>query len=162
MMIEIWNCPGSEFLTLWGFLVSHHHVTCSTSFGCSNCKWQVANLFKLLWGWGICLLIADERKFDDATLEVDNPQEDSGVEESVEGGGSLSENNEEGSLGKEDSLTDENGGESTFSYERLKAKSTNPARGINYKQREVCALFILFPFLSRHDFCLWSVSIVDS
>ncbi|RWR95385.1 villin-2 [Cinnamomum micranthum f. kanehirae] len=80
--------------------------------------------------------LSDERKFDDATLEVDNPQEDSGVEESVEGGGSLSENNEEGSLGKEDSLTDENGGESTFSYERLKAKSTNPARGINYKQRE--------------------------
>lgn len=85
---------------------------------------------------------------------MDNPQEYSVVEESVEGGGSISESNEEGSLAKEDSLTDENGGESTFSYERLKAKSTNPARGINYKQREVCALFILFSFLSRRVFCL--------
>nr|XP_018677162.1 PREDICTED: uncharacterized protein LOC108951158 [Musa acuminata subsp. malaccensis] len=32
--------------------------------------------------------------------------------------------------------TAENGGETTFSYDRLKAKSTNPVRGIDYKQRE--------------------------
>lgn len=31
----------------------------------------------------------------------------------------------------------ENGAECTFSYERLKAKSTNPAKGIDYKRREV-------------------------
>ncbi|XP_078436450.1 villin-2-like isoform X2 [Wolffia australiana] len=30
----------------------------------------------------------------------------------------------------------ENGAECTFSYERLKAKSTNPAKGVDYKRRE--------------------------
>lgn len=74
---------------------------------------------------------------------MENPLEDSGIKESVEGSVSKSESNGEGSLVKEDSLIDENGGESTFSYERLRAKSTNPVRGINYKQREVCALFIM-------------------
>lgn len=74
---------------------------------------------------------------------MENPLEDSGIKESVEGSVSISESNGEGSLVKEDSLIDENGGESTFSYERLRAKSTNPVRGINYKQREVCTLFIM-------------------
>lgn len=32
----------------------------------------------------------------------------------------------------------ENGGETTFSYDRLISKSTNPVRGIDYKRREVC------------------------
>jgi hypothetical protein len=30
----------------------------------------------------------------------------------------------------------ENGGETTFSYDRLISKSTNPVRGIDYKRRE--------------------------
>jgi hypothetical protein len=32
----------------------------------------------------------------------------------------------------------ENGGETTFNYDRLISKSTNPVSGIDYKRREVC------------------------
>lgn len=31
-----------------------------------------------------------------------------------------------------------NGGQVTFSYERLASKSTDPISGINYKRREIC------------------------
>ncbi|KAJ3683840.1 hypothetical protein LUZ60_014067 [Juncus effusus] len=39
---------------------------------------------------------------------------------------------------------EENGGETTFGYDRLKSKSTNPVRGIDYKKRET--------YLSEEEF----------
>lgn len=40
----------------------------------------------------------------------------------------------------QDPETGTNGDETTFSYERLKTKSSNPVHGIDYKQREVLTL----------------------
>jgi len=37
---------------------------------------------------------------------------------------------------------EENGNSDTYSYERLRTKSTNPAPGIDHKKREV----VIFPF----------------
>lgn len=48
---------------------------------------------------------------------------------------------------------DETGNDSsqtTFSYERLKAKSENPVTGIDLKRREVCAQ-VLFTFLHSDE-----------
>lgn len=38
----------------------------------------------------------------------------------------------------QEQTANENGGETTFSYDRLISKSTDPVRGIDYKRREVC------------------------
>lgn len=43
---------------------------------------------------------------------------------------------------KPESTQEENGsesGQSTFSYDQLKAKSKNPVTGIDFKRREVCS-----------------------
>ncbi|GJN31511.1 hypothetical protein PR202_gb19920 [Eleusine coracana subsp. coracana] len=45
----------------------------------------------------------------------------------------------------------ENGGETTFSYDRLISKSTNPVSGIDYKRRELLPLF-LQTYLSESEF----------
>lgn len=49
--------------------------------------------------------------------------------------GSVSGNN--GAEADDDSPTVDEG--QVFSYDRLKAKSSNPVKGIDYKRREVCA-----------------------
>lgn len=38
----------------------------------------------------------------------------------------------------QEQTANENGGQTTFSYERLISKSTDPVSGIDYKRREVC------------------------
>jgi hypothetical protein len=38
----------------------------------------------------------------------------------------------------QEETANENGGETTFSYDRLISKSTDPVRGIDSKRREVC------------------------
>lgn len=83
------------------------------------------------------ILTAEAPKNENATPEAEVPQEDTEAKET----GSISETNGEDSAAKNDSQLDENGSESTFSYERLKAKSTNPATGIDYMRREVCTSF---------------------
>jgi len=77
---------------------------------------------------------------------VESPVMGDPLETSVEEGatedGSISENNREEAEEKDDSQTvdDSEGSEGQiFSYERLKAKSSNPVKGIDYKRREVCA-----------------------
>ncbi|KAL5995249.1 Caps the barbed end of actin filaments and is able to sever them in a calcium-dependent manner [Asimina triloba] len=73
----------------------------------------------------------------DSTPTVEESQEISETKETAEEGGSVSENNEEVSSPKDVSPSDENGGEITiFGYDRVKAKSTNPATGIDYMRRE--------------------------
>uniref|UniRef100_A0A1D1Z314 Villin-2 n=1 Tax=Anthurium amnicola TaxID=1678845 RepID=A0A1D1Z314_9ARAE len=71
------------------------------------------------------------------TSEADFTPEDTSEKDTADAIGYVAENSVEDSDVKQDSSpTDENGGERTFSYERLKAKSTNPAKGIDYKRRE--------------------------
>ncbi|RZR85046.1 hypothetical protein BHM03_00011980 [Ensete ventricosum] len=62
------------------------------------------------------------------------------AKETTDGNGILSESNGADSEVATNPQIDENGGESTFTYERLKAKSSNPVSGIDYKRREVCKL----------------------
>ncbi|RWW34763.1 hypothetical protein GW17_00000459 [Ensete ventricosum] len=58
--------------------------------------------------------------------------------EVTEGDGTISESTISDTEVAQDPEIVNNGGETTFSYERLKAKSSNPVRGIDYKRREVC------------------------
>ena len=63
------------------------------------------------------------------------------AEEGTTEEGSIFENTGEEAEEKDDSETvdDSEGSEGQiFSYERLKAKSRNPVKGIDYKRREVC------------------------
>lgn len=53
---------------------------------------------------------------------------------------SVSQSNGAESVVAQDPETGINGDETTFSYERLKTKSSNPVHGIDYKQREVLTL----------------------
>ncbi|XP_058096930.1 villin-2-like [Magnolia sinica] len=78
-----------------------------------------------------------DRTKGDSSPMVEDTQEVSDDKETIQGGGSPSgsESNGEDLTPKEALPSDENGGESTFSYERVKAKS-NPASGIDYKRRE--------------------------
>lgn len=76
------------------------------------------------------------------------------LEISAEGGGRESENDGADSELKEDSPVVEDGGAHIFSYERLKSKSSNPVRGIDYKRREVHALKFLYYLEACHPrFC---------
>ena len=96
------------------------------------------------------MFIADEANSEAASPvlgdQVESPVMGDPLETSAEEGateeGSISENNGEEAEEKYDSQTVEKskGGEGQiFSYERLKAKSSNPVKGIDYKRREVCA-----------------------
>ncbi|XP_077218177.1 villin-2-like [Tasmannia lanceolata] len=75
--------------------------------------------------------VSDGAKSKNAHSEVEDSQEVPDIKGTVEGGQFTS-----GSNGEEDAQLDENGNETSFSYERVKAKSTNPASGIDYKRRE--------------------------
>lgn len=86
----------------------------------------------------LSLPIADSAKIESAGSELGDPFEVSVEKEITEADSSVSESNGADSEVPQEPDTAENGGETTFSYDRLKAKSTNPVRGIDYKQREVC------------------------
>nr|XP_029124098.1 villin-2 isoform X2 [Elaeis guineensis] len=75
--------------------------------------------------------VADTVKTESASTEVRNPEEIS-----TEGDRSTTESNGADSKVIQDLKIGEDGDQSTFSYERLKAKSSNPIRGIDYKRRE--------------------------
>ncbi|XP_068661853.1 villin-2-like [Aristolochia californica] len=75
--------------------------------------------------------VAEIKKNGSPHSEPQSPLE----KEDEEGGEPTSENNGDGSPVKLD-LLDENGEPTTFSYEQLKAKSPNPASGIDFKRRE--------------------------
>ncbi|XP_058077482.1 villin-2 [Magnolia sinica] len=78
-----------------------------------------------------------DRTKGDSSPTVEDTQEVSADKETIEGGGSPSGSESSGEdLTPKELPSDENGGGSTFSYERVKAKSTNPASGIDYKRRE--------------------------
>ncbi|XP_008802634.2 villin-2 isoform X2 [Phoenix dactylifera] len=79
---------------------------------------------------------SDTVKTKSASTEVRNPEEISTEKEAVEGDRSITESNGADSEVIQDLKMDEDGGQSTFNYERLKAKSSNPIRGIDYKRRE--------------------------
>lgn len=85
-------------------------------------------------------------KTDDANSEGADPLE---ISSAVDGGESISESNGADSDAKQDSLVEENGDGKTFSYERLKSKSSKPVTGIDYKRREVCNLMV-FLILCNH------------
>ncbi|KAM0951019.1 putative villin headpiece, villin/Gelsolin, ADF-H/Gelsolin-like domain superfamily [Dioscorea sansibarensis] len=72
-------------------------------------------------------------KTDDANSEGADPLE---ISSAVDGGESVSESNGADSDAKQESLVEENGDGKTFSYERLKSKSSKPVTGIDYKRRE--------------------------
>ncbi|KAJ6809051.1 villin-2 [Iris pallida] len=102
---------------------------------------------RLSRGSSIDSLVADESNPENASSEMGEPVEGSELGDPVEipaegspgEGESVSENNEAGSEEKDDSqLAEENeGGEQqTYSYERLKAKSTDPVREIDQSRRE--------------------------
>lgn len=92
----------------------------------------------------LSILITESPKNENATPKAEVLQDNTEAKETIEGGGSISETNGGDSTAKDDSQLDENGGETIFSYERLKAKSTNPATGIDYMRREVCTLLYIF------------------
>ncbi|KAG1371083.1 Villin-2 [Cocos nucifera] len=82
------------------------------------------------------MTVADTVKTESASTEVRNPEEILTEKEAVEGDRSITESNGADSKVIQDLKIDEDGDQSTFSYERLKAKSSNPIRGIDYKRRE--------------------------
>lgn len=88
------------------------------------------------------LPIADSANVGSMESNLGDSIELSGEKEPTEEG-SISVSNGEDSEVAQHSKLDENGGETTFSYERLKAKSGNPVRGIDYKQREVCEVVFI-------------------
>ncbi|URD82054.1 Villin headpiece domain, partial [Musa troglodytarum] len=76
---------------------------------------------------------------------LENLLESSVGKENIELDGYQSENNVVDTEATEDSNKGEPGGECTYSYERLRATSSNPVRGIDYKRREVSVTeFICF------------------
>ncbi|CAA7405915.1 unnamed protein product [Spirodela intermedia] len=77
-------------------------------------------------------------------LSVDDPEE-SAEKAATEALGEVSvSSGADSDAAQESPWVNDNGAECTFSYERLKAKSTNPAKGIDYKRREA--------YLSDADF----------
>ncbi|KAJ8619682.1 hypothetical protein MRB53_028211 [Persea americana] len=78
----------------------------------------------------------DSPKNENDPPMAEDPQEDQGVNETVDGVGSVSESNEEVSATKDESESNESGNLPIFSYEQVKAKSTDPAPGIDYMKRE--------------------------
>lgn len=83
-------------------------------------------------------------KIETAGSELEDPFEVLGLKETTEMDGSESESNGRVADANQDSSIDDNNGEKTFSYERLKAKSRKPVIGIDYKRREA--------YLSDEDF----------
>lgn len=82
---------------------------------------------------------ADSPKTESEGLESGQPVDFSADKEVMEGDDAQREQNDEDSeVTQEEAEITENVGECTFCYESLKAKSSDPIRGINYKQREVC------------------------
>ncbi|URE44348.1 Villin headpiece domain [Musa troglodytarum] len=71
-----------------------------------------------------------------AGSESEHSLEFSSEKEPIEGDGSVSESNDADSEVTQEPKMDENCGETTFSYERLKAKSSDPVSRIDHKQRE--------------------------
>ncbi|KAJ8505885.1 hypothetical protein OPV22_006771 [Ensete ventricosum] len=80
--------------------------------------------------------ISESAKTESAGSESGDSLEISAAKETTDGNGILSESNGADSEVATNPQIDENGGESTFTYERLKAKSSNPVSGIDYKRRE--------------------------
>ncbi|URE28302.1 Villin headpiece domain [Musa troglodytarum] len=80
--------------------------------------------------------VNDSTMTESASSESEQPLELLAEKEAEEGDGSVSESNDGDSEVTEEPKIDENGGESTFSYECLKVKSSNPVTGIDYKRRE--------------------------
>ncbi|XP_077249392.1 villin-3-like [Tasmannia lanceolata] len=76
----------------------------------------------------------DEAKSENTHSEVENSQKVQDIKGIIEGVSISESNGEDSSL--EDAQLDKNGSETTFSYECVKSKSTNPASGIDYKRRE--------------------------
>lgn len=83
---------------------------------------------------------------------AEDPQEDQGVNETEDGVGSVSESNEEVHATKDESESNESGNLPIFSYEQVKAKSTDPAPGIDYMKREVLLLGYSWDVLSLFFF----------
>ncbi|KAL4205132.1 hypothetical protein AMTRI_Chr01g135740 [Amborella trichopoda] len=82
--------------------------------------------------------VSEARKSVSASLEVEDQLDNLSVKEATEAGESVSESNggDDSGVKQEEAPSGANGSECTYSYERLKAKSTNPATGIDYKRRE--------------------------
>ncbi|CAL9039137.1 villin-2-like [Musa acuminata AAA Group] len=80
--------------------------------------------------------VNDSTKTESASSESEQPLELLAEKEAIEGDGSASESNDADSEVTEEPKIDENGAESTYSYECLKVKSSNPVTGIDYKRRE--------------------------
>ncbi|KAL0923070.1 hypothetical protein M5K25_007115 [Dendrobium thyrsiflorum] len=87
---------------------------------------------------------AESLKMETPSSETEDPVEVSAVKELEVEDVFVSKSN--GTVGEvnQDSYVEDNNGEKTFSYERLKAKSSNPVTGIDYKQREA--------YLSNEEF----------
>ncbi|XP_042399480.1 villin-2-like [Zingiber officinale] len=79
----------------------------------------------------------DSPKTESEGLESEHPVDLSADKEAMEGDDAQREQNDEDSeVTQEEAVITENVGECTFSYESLKVNSSEPIRGINYKQRE--------------------------
>ncbi|CAL9097950.1 unnamed protein product [Musa textilis] len=78
----------------------------------------------------------DSTKIKMAGSESEHSLEFSSEKEPIEGDGSVSESSDADSEVTQEPKMDENCGETTFSYERLKAKSSDPVSRIDHKQRE--------------------------
>lgn len=90
-------------------------------------------------------------KSSSASSVVDE-QEAPSAKETAETSASLFEYNGEEAGEKQEVVLEENGSDgSTFSYERLRAKSSNPVSGIDYKKREVSpvTIFIISWFICQ-------------
>lgn len=86
----------------------------------------------------LSLPIADSAKTNSVGSELGASLGLSLETEIAEGDSTISESTISDTEVAQDPEIVKNGGETTFSYERLKAKSSNPVRGIDYKRREVC------------------------
>ncbi|XP_072995561.1 villin-2-like [Typha latifolia] len=80
--------------------------------------------------------VNDTVKSEAATSEMGDSLESSMGTEAIEGDGPASETNGTDLEVRSEPKMDENGRETTFNYEQLKAKSSNPVSGIDYKRRE--------------------------
>lgn len=79
---------------------------------------------------------AESYKIDSANSELGDHLEVLGMKETVDADGSESDSNGTVLEPNQESCTEEGDGGKTFSYARLRAKSTNPVMGIDYKRRE--------------------------
>lgn len=75
--------------------------------------------------------------------ETEVPEEVAEVKETQEVA-AVSKSNGEDSEPKQEQEQHDSGSSQTFSYDQLKAKSDNPATGIDFKRREVGSLINVF------------------